>query len=261
MFPLPVRYLFFSLLLLVLGQTPVVKAVRNFTARFTVPLQYGLSVTAQNLKKPLVFITELATLKDENERLRASVEDLEGQLAGLKSVAQENALLREQARIVKDLNLGKKVALSSVVGRFAQEGAYLLLDKGAASGLKVGAPVVYKNFLVGEVVGVEPRSAKVRTVFDPRFRVAALSLDAPEHTRGAVRGEYATSLLMEKILPGEKMSVGERIVTSGEGGYPPNLLLGKVKEVSTGEAEVLKWARLEPLIDVNSLEKVFVLLE
>jgi rod shape-determining protein MreC len=258
---LPVRYLFFSLLLLLFGQAPVVKNIRNLTAGFTVPLQYGLTVSAQNLKKPLVFLAELATLKSENERLRMSLEDLEGELGQLKDVARENELLREQARLVGDLNLGKEMVLASVVGRGMPEGSYLLLDKGTAAGLKGGMVVVYKNFLVGEVVTVEPRLAKVRTIFDPRFRAPAVSLDAPGHTRGLVRGEFATSLLMEKILPSEKVTVGERIVTSGEGGYPTNLLLGRVKEVSAGAAEVLKWARLTPLIEMDTLERVFVIRE
>lgn len=239
----------------------MVGTVRNFAAHFTVPLQYGLSVSAKNLKKPLVFVTELAALKRENEKLRSQAEDLEGQLVGLKSVARENELLREQACVVKDSNLSKKMVLVSVVGRGMQEGSYLLLDKGATSGLKAGAPVVYKNFLVGEVVAVGSLLAEVRTIFDPRFRVAALSLDAPEHTRGLVRGEFATSLLMEKILPSEKVTIGERVVTSGEGGYPANLLLGKVKEVSAGAAEVLKWAKLSPLIELATLDKVFVIIE
>lgn len=258
---LPGRYLFFSLLLLVLGQTPAAKTIRNFTAYLTVPLQYGLAVSARNLKKPLVFVTKLAALKGENERLRTRVEDLESQSAKLKSVEQENDLLREQARIVKDLDLGGKMVLASVIGRGVEEGSSLLLDKGAAAGLKVGAPVVYKNFLVGEIVTVAPQMSKARTIFDPRFRAPATDLDAPGRAHGLVRGEYATGLLMEKILPSEKVSLGERIVSSGEGGYPANLLLGKVKEVSTGQAEVLKWARLKPLIDVNVLEKVFVVLE
>lgn len=258
---LPVRYLFFSLFLLILGQTPVVKSWRNLTANVVVPLQYGLSVSAQNLRKPLVFVTELATLRSENERLRARVEDLEGQSVELKAVAQENELLREQARLGKDLNLGKKMVLASVIGRGMQEGSYLLLDKGAASGLRMGMVVVYKNFLVGEVVEVEPQMSKVHTVFDPRFRAPAAGLDTPGRPRGLVRGEYATSLMMEKILPGEPLAVGERIVTSGEGGYPANLLLGKVKEVSRGAAEVLKWARLTPFIELDALSTVFVILE
>lgn len=258
---LAVRYLLLSLLWLALVQTPVFASLRALTVPLTTPLQYGLSVSAQNLKKPLVFLTELATLKRENEKWRERVEDLEGQLVELKSVAWENELLREQARVVKDLPLARQLVLAHVVGRSAQEGSSLLLDKGAVAGLKAGAAVVYKNFLVGEVVVVEPYEARVRTIFDPRFRAPALSLDAAERTRGVVRGEYATSLLLEKILPSEKVTVGERIVTNGEGGYPANLLLGKVKEVSTGAAEVLKWARLTPLIDLSTLDSVFVIVE
>lgn len=261
MVSLPFRYFFLTLLLLVLGQTPVLKTARNLTTPLTVSLQYGLSVSAQSLKKPLVFLTELATLRGENERWRVYVEDLEGQLGQLKNVARENELLREQAHIGGDLNLGKEMVLAAVVGRGMQEGSYLLLDKGTLSGLKVGMVVVYKNFLVGEVVTVEPRLAKVRTIFDPRFRAPAVSLDAPGRTRGLVRGEFATSLLMEKILPSEKVTVGERVVTSGEGGYPANLLLGRVKEVSAGAAEVLKWARLTSLIEMDALDRVFVIVD
>lgn len=256
-----VRYLILSFLLLLLGQTPVVKSVRNFTAPLVLPLQYGLSASAQNLRKPLVFLTELTKLRSEKEKLRMRVEDLEGQLVALQNVARENELLWEQAQVTKDLNLERTAVLARIIGRDQQDGSFLLLDRGAEARLRVGAPVLYKNFLVGEITEVGNHQARVRTIFDPRFRAPALSLDSPSRTRGVVRGEYATGLLMEKILPSEAVAVGERVVTSGEGGYPADLLLGKVKEISRGAAEVLKWARLDPLIDLNNLEQVFVVVE
>jgi len=49
------------------------------------------------------------------------------------------------------------------------------------------------------------------------------------------------------------------VVTSGEDGvYPPDLLIGKIKEVEKEEAEVYQQAVLEPLVDYKRRERVFV---
>ena len=53
---------------------------------------------------------------------------------------------------------------------------------------------------------------------------------------------------------------GDTIVTSGFGGmYPKGLLLGHVKDIVTDEEGFVKHAIIEPTVDFQSLEEVFVI--
>ncbi len=119
--------------------------------------------------------------------------------------------------------------------------------------------VVFKNFLLGEVFLVEPERAEVRLLTDHRFSAAALDQDSPERTRGLVTGQYGTTLTLQKVLPTERLVVGDTIITSGEDGkFSKGLILGTVKKILGQEAGVFKTAELDLLVNFDSLEEVFV---
>lgn len=255
------RYLLLSLTIFILGQTVVLKSLRNFVAPLVLPIEYGLSAFGQKVLEAGSLITGIGSLRQENFRLIGEVEDLRVQVAYLREEGEENILLRSQLSLGAETSLNAPLILADVVGRDNQSGSFLLLNRGERDGVTAGSAVIYKKFLLGEVAEVSGASAKVRTIFDSQFRVPALSAESTTRTKGLVRGEFSTSLLMEKILPVEEVARGQTIITSGEGGFPRGLVLGMVKEVSRGDAEILKWARLSPLIDLSRVEKVFVVRE
>jgi rod shape-determining protein MreC len=56
--------------------------------------------------------------------------------------------------------------------------------------------------------------------------------------------------------------VGELVVTSGLGGkFPENLVIGRVVQVDRNEAELFQRAVVQPAVDFNALELVFVVTE
>ena len=92
-----------------------------------------------------------------------------------------------------------------------------------------------------------------------RFSAAALDQDSPERTRGLVTGQYGTTLTLQKVLPTERLVVGDTIVTSGEDGkFDKGLVLGTVRKVLGQEAGVFKAAELDLMVNLDSLEEVFV---
>lgn len=255
------RFLLLSLTIFILGQTVVLKSLRNFVTPLILPVEYGLSVTGQKVLGVGRLLTSIGSIRQENLRLIGEVEDLRGQVAYLREAEEENILLKSQLSLAQETGFRSPLILADVVGRDNQSGSFLLLNRGERDGVTTGSAVIYKKFLLGEVAEVSLVSAKVRTIFDSQFRVPALSAESVTRTKGLVRGEFSTSLLMEKILPVEEVARGQTIITSGEGGFPRGLVLGLVKEVSRGEAEILKWARLSPLIDLSRVERVFVVRE
>jgi len=255
-----IRLLLLSLILIVLGQTPLIEPVREASAKVTNPLQYGTYRFSQNLKREFDFFWNLRRLRIENLRLSGRVVELESQLASLKELKRENQVLREQLG-VRGNEERPELILSQIVGRSLGSGrATLIINRGRRAGVLEEAPVVFKNFLLGEVFAVEPERAQVRLLTDPQFSAAALDQDSPERTRGLVEGEYGTTAVLKRVLPTESLAVGDTIITSGEDGkFPKGLILGRVQKVRGQEAEVFKEAKLELLVDLGGLESVFVL--
>lgn len=253
------RLLFLSMVLMVIGQTPLIEPIRAASASVANPFQYSAYRLSQNLKKELEFITNLRRLRVENIGLAGRLLELESVLAVNKELGEENNLLREQLELGENLDKPALV-LAAIIGRSARGGeATITINKGAEDGLREASAVVVKNFLLGEVFLVEPKRAKVRLLTDPQFVAAALDQDSPDRARGLVSGQYGTTLVLQRVLPTESLAVGDVVVTSGEDGkFEKGLVLGTVKKILTSETAVFKAAELDLAVDLDSLENVFV---
>lgn len=253
------RFLLAGLILIVIGQTPFTGHIRGVAAKVSNPLQYGAYGFSQNLRGELDFIVHLRRLRGENLRLVAQVLDLESKLVTLGELQHENNLLREQLEVSKD-STPKKLILAEIVGRSTGSGeAVMTINRGSSSGVKKGASVILKDFLLGEVSLVESERAKVRLLTDPRFSAAALDQDSPNRARGLVSGQYGTTVVLQKVLPTETLGVGDTVITSGEDEkFGEGLILGRVRKILGEEAEVFKGAELDLMVDFGLLEEVFV---
>lgn len=253
-----IRLLFLSLVLIILGQTPLIVPIRKTAAEVINPFQYGVYQISQSLRREWDFVVNLRRLRAENLRLGDKVLNLESKLSQHKELERENELLKGQ--IDEGVSEEEKLILAEIVARSSQAGeATLTVSRGFEDGVREGAAVIFKNFLLGEVFQVEPGRSRIRLLTDPQFSAAALDQDSPERTRGLVRGQYGTALVLQKVLPTEPLVVGDTIITSGEDGkFDKGLILGRVKKIVGQEAEVFKSAELELFVDIGDLEGVFV---
>lgn len=255
-----IRLLLLSLVLIVLGQTPLITPIRSVSAKVANPLQYGVYRFSQNLKREFEFISRLRRLRLENLGLNERLLELESTLTTHKELEQENELLREQLGVNENFG-DHELILVQVIGRSVRGGeATVTVDKGLSAGVREGAAVVFKDFLLGEVFQVESERAKVRLLTDPQFVAAALDQDSPDRARGLVCGQYGTTTVLEKVLPTESLVIGDTIITSGEDGkFEKGFILGTVKKISGQEAGVFKAAELDLMVSLDSLEEVFVM--
>ena len=259
-----IRLLLASIILIIIGQTPLITPVLTASARLANPLQYSAYRLSQDLKKELGFVLNLRRLRVENLELNEKVLKLESILANHKELEEENRLLREQVGLPAGRQEvdAQNLVLAKIIGRSARGGeAVVTVDKGSEAGLREGAAVIFKNLLLGEVSLVEPQRAKVRLLTDSQFVAAALDQDSPDRARGLLNGQYGTTAVLQKVLPTENLVVGDTIITSGEDGkFEKGLVLGVVKKVFGQEAGVFKGAELRLMVDFDSLEEVFVVL-
>ena len=249
-----------SIILMLIGLTPVAPFLRTQAAQIITPLQYGFSAVGQRVDDQITFFRAVTTLQQRNTVLEKENTQLAGELAALSEVARENDLLRTQ--LGDSLSVTSSYRLARVIGRGVQESdAIIKVDQGSADGVVPGAVVVIGAHLVGQVTDdVHDTFSFVRLVTDSDLRVAALDQDSPERAKGVVRGQYSTVMVMEKVFHDETITVGDTIITSGEDGvFPKGLVIGTVQEVLSDEGEgILKEAQVAPVVPVNNVEEVFI---
>jgi rod shape-determining protein MreC len=184
------------------------------------------------------FAFDLPDLKAENDRLRALVGL--GERLGPGFVAAE--VLRQT---------------------LPTDGRTLLLDKGAADGVKPFSPVASPEGLVGVVRDVDEHTSIAMTWAHPEFRVSAVSetggiagIAAPTAVGDASR----TTLEFRAITYRDTLPDGALVVASGLGGvYPRGLPIGTVSGV---EREQMGWERVyrvRPLAQPSAVSHVLIL--
>jgi len=256
---LELKLFLLSLVLIVVGQTPVVRPIRAVAGRALDPLSISAYHFGVGTAKHLSLLSYWGNVLEENRRLREELSDLKSELSQLKEVSRENRLLRRQLRVSSEKNYDLlAVRVSGWEDVSVKD--YLLIRGGKSLGIKPGMPVVVGNFLLGRVESVTGERSRVQLILSPGLRIFALDQDSKDRAKGVVRGYPPGKLLMERILPEEVVHVGDTVIASGENeGIPFGLVLGEVERVLPGEGGLLKRAVLRVGLDFSHLEEVFVL--
>jgi len=180
-----------------------------------------------------------ARLVEENERLA------HWQQAALR-LGAENQRLRELLRLVPN------EAVSYATGRVIANsgGTYvrsLLIDAGSDEGVARGQAALTGDGLVGRVTEIGTRAARVLLVTDLNSRVPVQIENSGQ--RAILAGDNSERpqlIYLDGTVP---VRIGDRVVTSGQGGvFPPGLPVGIVAGVDG------KLARVDPYVDLNRVD-------
>jgi len=199
-------------------------------------------------------------LLSENEKLRQEAVKLALDTARLKSLEEENALLKKELNFV-DENKFKYVAAKITTGVSDPLSQSVIINHGAKDGIERDLAVIADDgVLVGKISDVSDDYSKVRLLSDNQSRVAA-TIENLDHTVGLVEGQYGLSFSMTNIPQNQEINSGNLVVTSGlEGKIPKNLLIARVESVEAVESEIFKTAILRPIIPLSTLSDVVVII-
>lgn len=193
----------------------------------------------------------LSSLREQNEQLRAM-------LAQAEEYRQEALRLEELLQLTDNYKVDGVGA--RIIGKSTQAWSQtLVIDKGAADGLKTGLTVMGTTGVIGQIVGVSEHSATVRLVTDPQSGVAVLLQSS--RAQGIVRGSLEGLLYFEHGDSDAIVEVGDVVLTSGLGGsYTPGLILGTVVKVESVQGDSSRTAVVSPNGSISSLEEVVVVM-
>ena len=198
------------------------------------------------------------TLLSENRKLHSRVESLEAELLRLRGVEHDRdrllALFGSYPTPPHGTLPARLVAVESA-GPFRTA----LLDRGAADGVEPGSGVVAAEGLLGRVVAVGARTARVQLLSD---RAAAAGVILVRQGRAAVaRGDGRGGVTVYYVPTIEVVEKNDAIVTAGtDGVYPNDLAVGRVASVERSTATPLFWEiHVAPAADPMRTSLVFVL--
>ena len=241
--------IFVSALLAVLGKADVL-----LFDRVRVVLADTLAPVLQVAGEPIVTVSKaVGTVKDaasvyrENQDLKLENQRLMQWQEVARRLESENEELRN---LVKFAPQG---AVSSVAAQVIADsgGAFLrnvLVNVGQSEGVTRGQPVLTGDGLVGRVIELGDRTARILLLTDINSHIPVVVEGT--HERAMLIGDNSDQPRLVYFQPKTPVKPGDRIVTSGSGGvFPPDLPVGVVVSVNGV-------IRVEPYADLARLEMV-----
>jgi rod shape-determining protein MreC len=187
----------------------------------------------------------------ENESLKlANAELLKWQVAA-KEIRQENENLRSLLHMVPEKGV-HYVTTRLVADIGATSSFTALISGGSKDGIKKHQAVISSEGLIGRVIEVGANSSRVLLLADSNSHIPVVGERGRQKAMlsGRGRGEMA----LKYVERGDQFAVGERLVTSGDGGLlPPGILVGTVNSVDGVMVNVL------PIADANHASVVTVI--
>jgi rod shape-determining protein MreC len=202
---------------------------------------------------------DLQTARDEMALLQARVEVLERENEELREIQGEYQLLLDlfnRARQQPDFTR----LTAAVIGQDTSPSLRsIIIDKGSEDGIVVGMPVESARGLVGQVFRTTGNSAQVVLISDNASSIPA-RLGSSRATGLLRGGGLGGSVSIDWIDLQYEIAIGEVVLTSGLGGkFPQDMVIGRVIEVQRNEAELFQRAIVQPVVEFDALEIVFVI--
>jgi rod shape-determining protein MreC len=254
-----------SLLLILLSivglafhQAEQLKPIEELALYIIAPVQSRLASISNSLEDAVKTFRDFEELRRRNDELQKLVDKLIIENVRLKELEAENEALRRLLRFTKT-NISYDYRAAEIVGRDPSNIlGFLIINIGSEQGIEKGMPVVTERGLVGRIQGVGPNWAKVLLITDPSSSVNALIQSS--RATGMVEGRMGGGLTMKYVPQGERLGVGDIVLTSGLGGnLPKGIIIGQVTSVHQSDIELFQRAQIRPTVDFNKLEIVLVI--
>lgn len=223
------------------------------------PIQGMLYKLNANIKEYGGFIFSFSEVKKENEELRQKNNELENKILEYDALKTQNNELRDMLNF-KDEHLDYKYIGCNIIGKSG--GSFLdlfIINRGSKDGIQKRMVVITSKGVIGQVTDVGSNWAEVQSLANENIAIGA----ATTSNEGIIKGyRDSNNNLLAKLynLPLEAdIKKDDVVVTSGAGGiYPKGIRIGYVIEVQEDKVKLTKNAIIQPYINYNKLEEVFV---
>lgn len=235
--------------------------VQDLGSQVLAPVSFYASSSTQAVSGFFSNVGSIGTLSQTVQRQTDEIERLNFELVRMRDLERENEDLRNLLGFQRS-HPGLQLLPVRMLGSDATGIVNTVtIDKGSRDGVQEDMGVITWRGLAGRVVDVRPTTASVLLVTDVSSSIAARVGDTTNQARGIVNGRKEGDLIMRHILQQEQIQTGDMITTLGIGGtLPEGLPIGKVLRVQKRNIEMFQEAILEPVVDTQKLDRLYVIL-
>lgn len=230
-----------------------------------VPFQNGVSRIGTWLSVRVDELGELRIVLEENQELKAKVDELTVQNTQLQQDKYELNNLRELYKLDEQYSGYEKVGARIIARDGGNWFHSFTINKGSDDGLAMDMNVIAGGGLVGRIVDIGQNWSKVTAIINDNSNVSGMVLASSDFLM--VRGSL--ELMSDGVISFEQLNdsagvvqVGDKVVTSSiSDKYLPSILIGYITEINQDSNNITKSGKITPAVDFEHLEEVLVILE
>ncbi len=237
-------------------------AMESAVGKLFMPIQNGIIYLKNKITGNEQELSDIQTLKEENQKLKDENSQLQEQLRELEILKSENNTLKEYVNLKDKYSSYTTVPAYVIQRSLSNYDKLIVINAGTDDGINVNMPVISESGLVGHVISVTNDTAKIQTIIDTASNVSANISNVQDSV--VLKGTLnSTEILKATYIPADSTILqGDEVVTSGLGGiYPKGILVGNVKTVVNTQNEADRYAEIEVSTDFSNLETVLVITE
>jgi rod shape-determining protein MreC len=223
------------------------------------PIQSAFATLARSIGHVAGRYVDLVHVRAQNEKLRNENEHLRAELLEARRGAAESV------RFQHLLGLRNAVAAETLVARVIAidvspyfRVARIQLDRGDNL-VQRGMPIITPEGVVGRINRVSGETSDIMLSVDPR---SAIDIVLPRTGgRGILKGkpgENGYRCAIEYLMQGDQAKEGDIAMTSGLGGFPRDLPVGRISKLVKNSAGLTQEIEITPDVDFARLSEVLV---
>ncbi len=197
----------------------------------------------------------------KNAELESEMSKLRDDIADYEKLQQQNEFYKNYLEI-KDNHPDFTFTPATLIAKEEKDPfKSFTVNSGSAQGVALYDPVILNDYLVGYVSQVGLATSKVTTVLDPDITLGALD----NRTRdsgvlyGSISGAKKGMTGLYNLARSCNVTVGDFIVTSGEGIFPEGLLIGTVNSIGSEKYNTSIFAEIKPFVDFDNIRDVMII--
>lgn len=231
-------------------------ALQQLTLDAIGPLQKGATHLKSSIANFSDTYVELWNVRDQRDHLQEVNKKYLQELSEYREGYSKYLHYEELLKFKRQQGFGLLTA--RVVGRDPDFWCRtIVIDRGKKDDVVEGMSAVSPGGVVGQVIHAADHYSKVLLANAPSSAIDALV--QKNRTRGIIKGTGSGGYVMQYVLKNVDVAVGDDIVTAGIGGvFKSGIPLGKVAEVHHRERGMFLEIVVEPSVDFQKLEVLFV---
>ena len=237
--------------------------VRSALGYVIVPFQNGINVVGDWLTEQKNGFQSMKDLAQENEDLKAQVDELEAKNSTLVQDQEEVDRLRTLYNLDQDYSEYDKVA-AQVIGKDAGNWYNtFIINRGGEDGMGVAMNVIAGAGLAGIGTEVGPHWATVRSIIDDTSNVSATVTSISQNcivTGDLEMMDEGKIRFIQLTDREDQVQEGDKVVTSSVSSkFLRGILIGYISDVETDSNNLTKQGTIIPAVDFDNIQEVLVI--